>query len=119
MLIVDDSALALAAVRAELRPSGVATVTATSVAEALRVIEAPIDGAILDIDLPDGSGVDVATVLAATLPGCRIAFFSASADHPTRARALRFGPIFDKRGGLPQAVRYVLERGAAPAMKST
>ncbi|MDB4996317.1 MAG: hypothetical protein JWM74_3749, partial [Myxococcaceae bacterium] len=60
LLVVDDSPVALLLVTRRLRAEGVALQQATSVAEARVVDATELAGALLDLELGDGTGVDVA-----------------------------------------------------------
>jgi DNA-binding response OmpR family regulator len=54
------------------------------------------DLAILDLDLPDGSGIDLAEQLLELGRVRRIVFFSASHDPCAKLKALKLGPYIDK-----------------------
>jgi DNA-binding response OmpR family regulator len=59
-------------------------------------IEGPLDCVVLDVDLPDGNGVDVAEDLLRLDRTRLVVFFSATRDSDARQRALHLGPFVDK-----------------------
>jgi DNA-binding response OmpR family regulator len=67
--------------------------------------------ALLDLDLGDGDGADLARALRRTTPKLPIAFFSAGAAEELVARASKIGPVFKKPDQLDEALRWVLSRG--------
>jgi DNA-binding response OmpR family regulator len=58
--------------------------------------ERELDLAILDVDLPDGSGIDLAEQLLELGRVRRVVFFSASHDPDAKVRALQLGPYIEK-----------------------
>ena len=69
LLIVDDEASILSALRRTLRREGWAIVTADSTAEALRVLEAqPVDAILSDQKMPGRSGLELLRHAAALRP---------------------------------------------------
>jgi DNA-binding response OmpR family regulator len=106
VLVVDDSPVALLALTRRLRGEGVKIREATSATEARAVEATELAGALLDLDLGDGSGADVAEALRAAAPGLPIAFFSAGASEATTAKAKAIGTIFTKPGDLDRAVAW-------------
>ena len=107
-LVADDTMVARVAIVRRLRASGVACTEAGSAAEASAVNPSSLTCALLDLDLGDGTGVDVANALRVKKPTLPVAFFSAGApvDLLTRARAM--GPVFAKPQEADQAVAWVL-----------
>ena len=106
LLVVDDSPVALLLVTRRLRAEGVVLKQATSVAEARAVDATELAGALLDLELGDGTGVDVAQALRAAVPGLPIAFFSAGATDETRTQAEAIGTVFEKPDELESAVLW-------------
>ncbi len=70
VLVVDDDASTVNALKSLLRTSGYEVITASTVAGALAMIDASVDGIILDLMLPDGDGAEV-------LRGVRVAGLNA------------------------------------------
>lgn len=58
------------------------------------------DHAVLDIDLPDGSGIEVADCLLETGRVESVVFYTACQDPAVIAQAARLGLVVDKRAGL-------------------
>jgi DNA-binding NarL/FixJ family response regulator len=71
--------------------------------------------ALLDLDLGDGDGDDVARALHARRPDLPVAFFSASTSAELVDRARAIGPVFAKPGELDAAVAWVRGHGAGGA----
>jgi DNA-binding response OmpR family regulator len=59
-------------------------------------VEGDFDCVVLDVDLPDGNGVDVAQELLQRGRTRLVVFFSATSDPEARQRALYLGPFVDK-----------------------
>lgn len=74
-----------------------------------QVEEGPFDAAVLDIDLPDGSGIELADYLLTEGRARSVVFFTASRDSDARQRALRLGPIVDKADGVEALADVVAE----------
>lgn len=109
LLVEDDPELARTVERS-LAHYGHRTVIATTVA-ASEALTDSFDCGILDIDLPDGSGVRLAeTLLDRGQIGAAV-FFSASTDPDTLAEAREIGPFVAKTAGV-----RVLERAVAEAV---
>ncbi len=67
------------------------------------------DVVVMDIDLPDGSGVELARELLATGKARTCVFFTASRDDQLRRDARALGPVVDKLAPMSELVRVVLE----------
>lgn len=93
VLVVDDHPIWRDGVARDLEAAGFTVCgTAGDVAQAVRVATATSPGVVLlDLHLPDGSGVDVAIALAALQPAPRILVLSASGEHQDVLDALRAG----------------------------
>jgi ActR/RegA family two-component response regulator len=99
LLVVDDDVtLARALARASTR-RGFSVVVAGS-CTAARALSQTFDFAILDLDLPDGNGVDLARQLlrAGSVPS--VVFFTGSGDSALLARARRLGAVVLKSKGI-------------------
>jgi DNA-binding response OmpR family regulator len=92
VLLVDDEPQIIEVVRAYLERDGLVVESCGTVAEALRALErvAP-DVLLLDVTLPDGSGLDV--LRAASLPGSRVPtiMLTARGDEADRVVGLELG----------------------------
>ncbi len=106
-LIADDTELARTAVVRRLSADGVSCVEASSAAAATAIDPSTICCALLDLDLGDGNGVDVAVALQKRAPGLRVAFFTAGSSPDILARATALAPVFGKPDDLERAVAWV------------
>ena len=93
VLLVDDHAVVRAGCRQLLEAwEGFEVAEAATAAEALRrAAEIRPDLVILDINLPDRSGLEIIADLAAAVPGLRILMFSMHGDSAHVARAMERG----------------------------
>lgn len=110
LLLVDDSALVRRMVRARLHGAGdqaLSIVEAASVQEAGDVGGRDCDAALLDLELGDGTGVDVARAVLRGAPRCRIAFFTTAFAGPLAEEARALGPVFAKPHELTSAVAWL------------
>ena len=109
VLVVDDSSVARAALRKLLLArGGVEIVEAASSAEARAGSGPAFDGALLDLELGDGTGVEVFDALRDRLG---IAVFVTAADEgPLLAAARARAPVFAKPAGLADAVAALFSR---------
>jgi CheY-like chemotaxis protein len=106
-LVADDTAVARAAVVRALKARGTPYVEASSAAAAKGVDPQTIACALLDLDLGDGTGVEVAAALLAARPDLPIAFFSAGAANDVVDAARALGQVFKKPEDLGAAVAWV------------
>jgi DNA-binding NarL/FixJ family response regulator len=95
VLVVDDHPIWRDAVAKDLEAAGLAVCgTAGEVAQAIRVVAATRpDVIVLDLQLGEGSGVDVARQLAQTDGGARILVLSASGERHDVLEAMKAGAI--------------------------
>jgi CheY-like chemotaxis protein len=108
ILFVDDSALVRAATTQRLNGSGVQVTALGSSREAEHVDPTGFAAALLDIELGDGFGPDVAARLRLGSPALPIAFLTGGgASHCIDAARL-FGPVFSKTEGVDEAIGWVL-----------
>jgi DNA-binding NarL/FixJ family response regulator len=105
-LLVDDSALVRRMVRKRVGRD-VEIIEASSVHEARAVGAGDCDLALLDLELGDGTGVDVARVVLEASPTCRVAFFTTAAASELADQARVFGPVFEKPHDLADAVAWL------------
>ena len=107
VLIADDSAVARVSVARRVRSAGLEVVEQDSAAGACAVEGAELSCALLDFDLGDGNGADVAATLRSTSEALPIAFFTSTRTPEDLARAKVFGPIFAKPDELDAAVDWI------------
>jgi DNA-binding response OmpR family regulator len=96
--------------RRALDAQGVQCTYLESAKAALAHPAAHVSCALLDLDLGDGTGIDVARHLRAENPSLPIAFFST--DPTDEARTL--GPTFHKPSELEAAVAWLVTASAVP-----
>jgi DNA-binding response OmpR family regulator len=104
VLLVDDSPVALHLLAHGVQAKGIAVRQASSVGAAQGMTPEELGGlagAVLDIDLGDGNGVDLAVWLRAAHPALPIAFFTGEASSQLAERARRLGPVFGKNDVEP------------------
>jgi CheY-like chemotaxis protein len=106
-LIADDTATARTALVRALKGRGISCVEAGTAAAAKAVDASSIVCALLDLDLGDGTGVEVARSLLAARPELPVAFFSAGAAQDVLTEARAIGPVFRKPDDLARAVAWV------------
>lgn len=107
VLIADDSAVARVSVARRVRANGIVVEERDSVASASSVDVEGLACALLDLDLGDGLGTEVAERLRAGAGALPIAFFSSTSSPDVLAQASAFGPVFAKPDELDQAVDWV------------
>jgi DNA-binding response OmpR family regulator len=110
VLVVDDSRVARATVGARLAEVGVGVRDANGCAEAASVDLDHVDAALLDLELGDGTGVDVARALRATHAALPIAFLTSAPASRLAVEARELGPVFEKGPELNDAVAWALGR---------
>jgi CheY-like chemotaxis protein len=111
VLVADDSAVARLALARRLRAEGFEVIEHPSAASARRSSPIGLACALLDLDLGDGDGDDVARTLLARRSDLPVAFFSASTSPELVERARAIGPVFAKPGELDAAVEWVCSHG--------
>ncbi len=82
-----------------LRRAGHAVV-AVERCSGIRQLRQDFDVAVLDLELPDGSGLDVASALLSEGAAQDVVFFSGAADSGLLARAGRLGEVVQKSADL-------------------
>jgi DNA-binding response OmpR family regulator len=113
VLVEDDPELARTVERV-LSRYGHQTTVASSVAAA-EVLKGGFDCGVLDIDLPDGSGVALARRMLDGGQVGVVVFFSASTDPDVIAEARELGPFVDKAAGTRELERALAEAVSAAA----
>jgi CheY-like chemotaxis protein len=106
VLVADDSAVVRLAVSRRLRAEGLEVVEHDSAVSASGVDPNDLACALLDLDLGDGSGTDVAARLRGDRASLPIAFFSSETARDVIERAAAFGPVFAKPADLDRAVDW-------------
>jgi two-component system response regulator HydG len=118
VLLVDDDAMILHLVGAQLRKEGIETVTAPNGAEALRRIEEETPSAVvLDLGLPDISGKDLLARIHADHPSLPVVMLTAADGVEDIVECMRLGasdyvPKSPEPTRLVASVRNAVERGS-------
>jgi CheY-like chemotaxis protein len=107
VLFVDDSEVARAAAERGLREHGIDVVILASSRDAATIDGTKFAAALLDIDLGDGLGTDLARKLRDAAPLLPIAFLTASATASLVDSAETLGPVFSKSRGVEEAISWV------------
>ncbi|MBF0310786.1 MAG: sigma 54-interacting transcriptional regulator, partial [Magnetococcales bacterium] len=110
ILIVDDDDLFLEAMPIFLSGAHCATATARSVHQALEILrQKPFDLVILDIKLPDGSGLEVLSAIRQYYPHIMVILLTGFPEVETVCLALREGAFdFLTKPVLPSRLRHVV-----------
>jgi len=111
-LVADDAAVARTAVVRALKGRGASCVEASSAATAKGIDPGAIACALLDLDLGDGTGVDVARTLLSRRSDLPIAFFSAGAPNDVLEQAKALARVFHKPDELDDALAWVMQHVA-------
>jgi CheY-like chemotaxis protein len=112
VLIADDSAVARVSVARRVRAAGIDVLEEESAAGASAVDATGLSCALLDLELGDGDGTEVAERLRARQGALPIAFFTSTRTPEILARASTFGPVFAKPDQLDDAVDWIQRHGA-------
>jgi len=112
VLVVDDSAVARLSLARGLKARGARVCERDSLSAVRDDPPGRVACAILDLELPDGDGVQVAELLRATMPWLPVAFFSAGAADAVLARARLLGPVHAKPGELAAVVAWATAQSA-------
>jgi DNA-binding response OmpR family regulator len=113
VLIADDSAVARVSVARRVRAAGLEVEEQDSAAGASSVDSTYLSCALLDLELGDGLGTDVAERLREQRGALPIAFFTSTRTPEAVALAQTFGPVFAKPDQLDEAVDWVRRHGRA------
>jgi DNA-binding response OmpR family regulator len=98
LLVVEDDVTVARTLSRLLARAGSSVATVRS-CNAARSLSQTFDVAILDLDLPDGNGVDLARALLSAFKVPSVLFFSGSTDTTLLARARCMGPVVAKSLG--------------------
>jgi CheY-like chemotaxis protein len=112
VLVVEDYPPLANVIGIGLRRRGHVVERVGSVTRALDT-EGFFDVVVLDIDLPDGSGVELAERLLLEQRTGAVAFYTGNRDPAVRQRALRVGPLLDKTTPLDSLLDIVEEELAS------
>jgi two-component system response regulator RegA len=96
VLLVDDSPLVRRLLSKRLVAEGFAVREEGTAAKARALDPAGLVCAVVDLELADGDGPDLAAVLLARKPTLPLAFFTATASSALVERARAHGPVFAK-----------------------
>lgn len=106
MLIVDDEPATARALGRLLRAAGHNVAIAGSCAAA-RILGDRFDCAVLDIDLGDGSGIDLASELRVRGSVGRVVFYSGTMDDEVLERVKHMGPLVVKAEPIARLLEEV------------
>lgn len=107
VLVVDDSAYIRVRVASLMRARQVAPTEAASFEEAAALAGEPFAAAVLDVELGDRSGIELAALLLARNPSLRVCFLTSSPEAARSQSAERFGPVFTKEWDLAQVLAWL------------
>jgi two-component system, response regulator RegA len=113
ILFVDDSALARAAAVRGIGELGLPVTALGSWREAEGVDPTRFAAALLDIELGDGSGPDLAALFRRASPALPIAFLTGGGAASVLDAARAIGPVFEKSAGVDAAIVWVVEAARA------
>ncbi|MCB9683360.1 MAG: response regulator [Alphaproteobacteria bacterium] len=92
VMIVEDDAVYRQALGRALHRSGYTPIEAPGVEAARHALaDARPTHAVVDLALPDGSGIDVVRALTDQVPGCRVVLLTAHGTIPATVEAMRAG----------------------------
>jgi ActR/RegA family two-component response regulator len=118
LLVVEDDATVARALARTLARCGLSVAVARSCAAA-RTLPQTFDFAVLDLDLPDGNGVDLARDLMQSRKVPSVLFFTSSCDLSLLARARRIGPVVMKSAGTSPILALLAPDHADPPQSGT
>jgi DNA-binding response OmpR family regulator len=112
-LVVEDFPPLASAIRWTIVGAGHAVINCHTVKETLS-LQGSFDHAVLDIDLPDGNGVDLAEHLCRENRVDSVVFFTGTRDRELLERAAKMGLVVDKAAGckcLMSAIAQLTQPG--------
>jgi DNA-binding response OmpR family regulator len=112
-LIVEDDPVVARSVARRLLREGY-TVSLAGTCRAARAAGAPFEVAVLDLDLPDGNGADLADALLDQGATRHVVFYTGSLDQAERERARSFGAVLDKSQSVDELVLLLEPLPTAP-----
>lgn len=108
VLVIEDDPAVARALRRALQSARLKCEIAGSAAE-VREVGGTYEIAIVDVNLPDGNGLDLYDELKAAHRVTRGIFFTATDNELDRARAAKFGALISKSEGVQAAVSIALK----------
>jgi two-component system response regulator PilR (NtrC family) len=119
VLVLDDEAVARSLLSRIVERCGLVAVQASTLAEARALLARPFLCALIDKNLPDGSGITFMEELHARAPGVPKVLVTAFLDAAAATAAVRAGAV-DLLAKPPEvaAVKALLERARAEAAKA-
>jgi CheY-like chemotaxis protein len=117
-LIVEDDPVVARSIARRLLREGY-TVSLAQTCRAARAAGRGFHVAILDLDLPDGNGADLADELMRLGAVRGIVFYTGSLDNAQRSRASLFGPVVDKASELEEVMQALGPFPTAPPISHT
>lgn len=120
LLIVDDSSAVYGRLLAML--GGVERLTALSIARTLHEADEKSrdfcpDTAVLDMNLPDGNGLDALRVIKRNCPNAHVFMFSNQVEFREKARQAGADGFFDKSLEFEALVACLVREGAVPKLQ--
>lgn len=114
--MVEDDAPFRSALGRALTMGGHRVLLAANVAEARELAtNQPPDVAVVDLRLPDGSGLDVVRLLAAEVPACRCVMLSGHGTIASAVEAMRLGAVdFRTKPLSGEEIRAAVEDALEP-----
>jgi DNA-binding response OmpR family regulator len=106
LLVVEDDVTVARALSRTLARAGFSVACARSCGAA-RALPQSFDAAILDLDLPDGNGVDLARTLMSSGKVPTVLFFTSCTDGALLARAARMGTVVMKALGSSPVLTWL------------
>jgi len=106
LLVVEDDVTVARALSRTLARAGFSVASARS-CSAARSLAQSFDFAILDLDLPDGNGVDLARALMTAGKVPSVLFFTSCTDATLLARARRMGSVLMKSLGTSAILAWL------------
>jgi len=106
LLVVEDDVTVARALSRTLARRGFSVAIARS-CTAARLLAQTFDFAVLDLDLPDGNGVDLARDLISSGKVASVLFFTGSSDLGLLARARRIGAVVMKSSGTSPVLAHL------------
>src|SRR5687768_1268749 len=112
-LIVEDDPVVARSIARRLLREGY-TVSLAGTCRAARAAGAGFHVVVLDLDLPDGSGAELADELLRFDATRTVVFYTGTTDQAQRERAQQFGHVIDKAQALDAVVGVIEPLGAEP-----
>jgi FixJ family two-component response regulator len=107
VLIADDSAVVRETIARRITAEGFGVIKWGSALLDPTLNAGGLACALIDLDLGDGEGSELAAALRNLSPTLPIAFFSAGAASDALERATQWGPVFLKPDELDQAMSWI------------